>query len=88
MNWDISIGHTKQFSGRLLQFAGRQLASRKLVLQGESIEYAGRLQMRYGLLKHQAQWGKDMAWSDTPALIRVASPIAKATVTARERFPT
>ena len=56
MNWDISIGHFKQLYGRLLQRIGTRIGSRKLVLTGERAEYAGRLQMRYGALKHQAQW--------------------------------
>ena len=56
MNWDISIGHCKQAYGRNLQWIGGQLGSRKLVLSGERSEYSGRLQMRYGMLKHQAFW--------------------------------
>ncbi len=56
MNWDITIGHCKQIYGRRLQRVGAQLDSRKLVLEGERAEYAGRLQIRYGTLKHQALW--------------------------------
>jgi uncharacterized protein YjbJ (UPF0337 family) len=56
MNWDISTGRFKQSYGRVLQSLGRYLARRGLVLEGEALEYAGRLQMRYGMLKHQVQW--------------------------------
>jgi hypothetical protein len=56
MNWDISTGRFKQSYGRILQMVGRHLARRSLVLDGEALEYAGRLQMRYGVLKHQVQW--------------------------------
>ena len=56
MNWDISTGRVKQSYGRLLQLVGRRFARRRLVLDGEALEYAGRLQMRYGMLKHQVQW--------------------------------
>jgi uncharacterized protein YjbJ (UPF0337 family) len=57
MNWDISMGRARQLFGRLLQRVGGQLGDRPLVLSGESHEYAGRLQARYGALKHQVQWG-------------------------------
>ncbi len=57
MNWDISIGQCKQVYGRLLQDYGRRFDRRKAVLNGERFEFTGRLQTRYGLLKHQAQWG-------------------------------
>lgn len=56
MNWDISIGQCKRIYGRLLQDLGGRLGRRGLVLRGERSEYAGRLQMRYGMLKHQALW--------------------------------
>lgn len=56
MNWDISIGQCKRIYGRLLQDVGGRLGRRALVLRGERSEYAGRLQMRYGTLKHQALW--------------------------------
>ena len=56
MNWDITIGHCKQMYGCYLQRFGSQFGNRKLVLNGEQAEYAGRLQMRYGTLKHQALW--------------------------------
>lgn len=56
MNWDMSIGRCKRTYGRLLQQLGGRFGSRKLVLNGERSEYAGRLQMRYGALKHQALW--------------------------------
>lgn len=56
MNWDITIGQCRQVYGRCLQRLGSQSGNRKLVLNGERSEYAGRLQMRYGTLKHQALW--------------------------------
>lgn len=56
MNWDVSIGRCKQIYGRYLQRTGSQFGNRKLVLEGERAEYAGRLQIRYGSLKHQALW--------------------------------
>lgn len=56
MNWDITIGHCKQTYGRCLQSTGSRFGNRKLVLNGERSEYAGRLQIRYGTLKHQALW--------------------------------
>jgi uncharacterized protein YjbJ (UPF0337 family) len=56
MNWDISIGHCKQIYGRLLQAAGQRLDRRRLVLDGERLEFGGRLQARYGMLKHHVQW--------------------------------
>ncbi len=57
MNWDISIGQCKQLYGRVLQSIGQKFDRRKLVLDGERIEYSGRLQSRYGTLKHHVQWG-------------------------------
>ena len=57
MNWDISIGQCKQVWGRVLQELGGRYERRRLVLNGERLEFAGRLQARYGTLKHQAQWG-------------------------------
>lgn len=56
MNWDITVGHFKQTYGRYLQRVGGQFENRKLVMEGERAEYAGRLQMRYGSLKHRALW--------------------------------
>ncbi len=56
MNWDITIGQCKQSYGRYLQRLGSRMGNRKLVLSGERSEYSGRLQMRYGTLKHQALW--------------------------------
>ena len=61
MNWDISIGQCKQIYGRVLQACGQRFDRRKLVLDGERIEYGGRLQSRYGMLKHQVQWGAGLA---------------------------
>lgn len=60
MNWDISIGQCKQLYGRALQACGRRFDRRKLVLNGERIEYSGRLQARYGMLKHHVQWGAEL----------------------------
>ncbi len=57
MNWDIAIGQGKQVYGRALQTLGQRFDRRRMVLKGEQIEYGGRLQSRYGALKHQAQWG-------------------------------
>ncbi len=56
MNWDITIGRCKQSYGRCLQRLGIRMQNRILVLNGERAEYSGRLQMRYGTLKHQALW--------------------------------
>jgi uncharacterized protein YjbJ (UPF0337 family) len=56
MNWDISMGRARQLVGRLLQRVGERIGDRQLVLNGETHEYAGRLQARYGVLKHQVQW--------------------------------
>ena len=56
MNWDISLGRSRQVYGRLLQALGERLNRRQMVLNGEAVEYAGRLQSRYGALKHQVQW--------------------------------
>ena len=61
MNWDISIGQCKQIYGRALQACGQRFDRRKLVLDGERIEYSGRLQSRYGMLKHNVQWGAQLA---------------------------
>lgn len=63
MNWDISIGHCKQVYGRALQATGRRFDRRALVLEGERMEFGGRLQMRYGLLKNEVQW--------SPRLVRI-----------------
>lgn len=60
MNWDISIGRSKLMYGRALQAVGRHLDRRALVLDGERIEFGGRLQMRYGMLKHEVQWNAGM----------------------------
>ncbi len=57
MNWDISIGQCKQWYGRVLQVVGRRLDRRGIVSEGERFESTGRLQARYGLVKHQVQWG-------------------------------
>lgn len=67
MNWDITIGQVKQTFGRSLQRVGSRFAKRRLVMQGERAEYAGRLQMHYGMLKHQA------LWNVAPARIRNAN---------------
>ena len=56
MNWDITIGHCKQTYGRLLQSVGQRTDRRRLVLDGERLEFSGRLQARYGMLKHHVQW--------------------------------
>ena len=61
MNWDISIGRFLQSYGRVLQRLGRRLDRRPMVLDGERIEFSGRLQMRYGMVKHQVQWGPKLA---------------------------
>lgn len=61
MNWDISIGQCKRLYGRVLQACGQRFDRRKLVLDGERIEYSGRLQSRYGMLKHHVQWGAGLA---------------------------
>lgn len=61
MNWDISIGQCRQVYGRVLQAIGQKFDRRKLVLNGERIEYSGRLQTRYGTLKHHVQWGAELA---------------------------
>jgi hypothetical protein len=61
MNWDISIGQGRQLYGRMLQAFGRRFDRRQWVLTGERIEYSGRLQSRYGVLKHTVQWGPTMA---------------------------
>ena len=70
MNWDISIGRLRQVGGRLMQAMGQRFAQRKWVLDGEAMEYAGRLQIRYGMLKHQVQWGPDRARMSDPIAIR------------------
>lgn len=59
MNWDISIGRYRQVYGRVLQVVGKRFSRRSMILNGEALEYAGRLQMRYGMLKHQVQWNND-----------------------------
>ncbi len=59
MNWDISIGRSKEGLGRALQWLGARCGRRQWVLDGEAMEYSGRLQTRYGILKHQVQWGDD-----------------------------
>ncbi len=69
MNWDITIGQGKQFYGRVLQDLGKRLDRRALVLEGERVEFTGRLQMRYGLLKNEVQWG--------PRLARIGRPGAR-----------
>ena len=56
MNWDISLGHLRQWYGRSLQRVGTRFENRRLVMSGERAEYRGRLQVRYGAVKHQAQW--------------------------------
>ncbi len=59
MNWDITIGHGRQMVGRVMRAFGRRYDRRQAVLDGEQMEYAGRLQARYGVLKHQVQWSSD-----------------------------
>lgn len=66
MNWDTLIGRARQATGRLLQAGGERFGDRRWILRGEAMEYAGRLQTRYGLLKHQVQWGAEL----TPIAIR------------------
>ncbi len=60
MNWDIAIGQCKQRYGRILQGIGQRFDHRRMVMNGERLEFSGRLQARYGVLKHQAQWGQDL----------------------------
>jgi len=59
MNWDISIGRVKQVYGRVLQRIGNRFSQRRWVLDGEALEYGGRLQMRYGMVKHHVQWNDE-----------------------------
>ena len=61
MNWDISIGHCKQAYGRVLQNLGMRFDRRAMVLEGERVQFGGRLQMRYGLLKNEVQWNPRLA---------------------------
>ncbi len=68
MNWDISIGHGRRVYGRVLQSIGRRLDDVQMIVEGQRAESRGRLQARYGVLKHQVQWGAQ--------LIRL--PLAKA----------
>ena len=70
MNWDISIGQGKQVYGRVLQDLGKRFDKRAMVLEGERIEFTGRLQMRYGLLKNEVQWGPRLAPLDRPGTRR------------------
>lgn len=56
MNWDISIGYLRQWYGRSLRAIGSRIGNRKLMLAGERSQFAGRLQARYGALKHHTQW--------------------------------
>jgi hypothetical protein len=73
MNWDISIGLLKQIYGWFLQVIGQRLSRRKTVLNGEALEYAGRLQVRYGTLKHQVQWNVgNLRFRREPIVIRDA----------------
>ena len=60
MNWDIAIGQCRQIVGRGLQAWGRRTRRSRLVSNGEGIERAGRLQLRYGVLKHQVQWNSGL----------------------------
>lgn len=74
MNWDITMGYLRQACGRFLRTAGERLASPATVRRGERIEYAGRLQIRYGALKHQAQWhGDGLSWARDAVPVRVES---------------
>ena len=78
MNWDISIGHCKQLYGRALQAYGRRWDRRKVVLNGERIEYSGRLQARYGTLKHHVQWGPALARVRSDPSVPALQPIKRA----------
>lgn len=77
MNWDISIGHCKQIYGRVLQSVGQRFDRRQFVLDGERIEYSGRLQSRYGTLKHHVQWGPEMIRSPRQIVVPESMPIGK-----------
>ena len=70
MNWDTSVGWCKQAHGQLLQWLGKRVAQRRLILDGEALEYAGRLQLRYGLLKHQVQWSHPLAVRREPIVVK------------------
>ncbi len=75
MNWDIAFGHGRQSWGRWLQRVGTRFDRRALVLRGEQVEYAGRLQSRYGALKHQAQWGAAPLRFPREALVPTRIPV-------------
>ncbi len=71
MNWDISMGRARQLSGRALQAVGARWSRRDWILKGEALEYGGRLQMRYGMLKHQVQWNTDaLQWRREPIPVK------------------
>jgi hypothetical protein len=75
MNWDTSIGWCKQAQGQLLQLLGKRLAQRGMILSGEALEYAGRLQLRYGLLKHQVQWSHSLGLRREPIAVKKSFPV-------------
>jgi uncharacterized protein YjbJ (UPF0337 family) len=76
MNWDISMGSARQLYGRMLQRVGSRLGDRRVVLSGEAHEYAGRLQARYGAIKHQVQWNlQPVPIKHDPTSFKKAAPL-------------
>jgi uncharacterized protein YjbJ (UPF0337 family) len=76
MNWDISMGRARQLYGRMLQQVGARLGDRRIVMNGEGHEYAGRLQARYGAIKHQVQWNlQPVPIKQEPTSFKKAAPL-------------
>ena len=46
-----------------------------MMLSGESLEYAGRLQLRYGMLKHQVQWSHPLGLQREPIAVKKSFPV-------------
>lgn len=55
MNRDIVEGNWKQLRGMVTAFWGNLTEDPKLVLSGERIDLAGRLQESYGVTKDEAE---------------------------------
>ena len=56
MNWDIALGQWKRTHGKLNERYGRFRGDANRIINGKREQFAGALQVRYGVMKYEAQW--------------------------------
>ena len=56
MNWDIALGQWKRTRGKLNERYGEFRGDAARIIKGKREQFAGELQVRYGVMKYEAQW--------------------------------